>query len=144
MSENRAPSPSQRRRPTSSAPAAHAALRSAGEADPAAACGIELYCEEVKRAPRLSPMKAHRLLGRVRRGDTRALDALVLGSLRLVAEALEGDWPTGAGPFALLEAGNQALVRAITSFDSSVGPEFEDYARSCIHRALAGPESAAR
>jgi DNA-directed RNA polymerase sigma subunit (sigma70/sigma32) len=117
--------------------------RSAREADPAAACGIRLYCEEVKRAPRLSPVKAHRLLGRVRRGDTKALDMMVLGSLRLVAEALEGDWPTDVGPFTLLEAGNQALVRAITSFDSSVGREFEDYARSCIHRALARPAPSA-
>ena len=104
--------------------------------NPSEATGLHLYLDEVRRLPQLEPTEEARLLARVGRGDTEALDEVTVRNLRLVAEIISDDTAEDATIFARLERGNQALLEAIVSFAGSGRRSFRSYARSYIRRTI--------
>ena len=100
--------------------------------------GLQLYLEEVRRLPRLEPTEEARLLARVGRGDTEALDEMTVRNLGLVADVVVDEPAEDDAIFDRLERGNRALLEAIVSFASSGRRDFRSYARSRILRTIRG------
>jgi DNA-directed RNA polymerase sigma subunit (sigma70/sigma32) len=118
---------------------AMAAYRSAHEPTNAPkAAGLRVYLEEVRRLPRMEPTEESRLLKRVGRGDTEALDEMTVRNLGLVADVVVDEPAEDDAIFDRLERGNQALLEAIITFPSSGRRDFRSYARSRILRTIRG------
>jgi DNA-directed RNA polymerase sigma subunit (sigma70/sigma32) len=100
--------------------------------------GLQLYLEEIRRLPRMEATEETRLLQRVGRGDTEALDQMTVRNLRLVADILADENAEDAAIFARLERGNQALLEAIITFAGSGRRNFRSYAQSHIRRTIRG------
>jgi len=100
--------------------------------------GLRVYLEEVRRLPRLEPTEEARLLKRVGRGDTEALDEMTVRNLGLVADVVADEPAQDDAIFDRLERGNQALLEAIITFPSSGRRDFRSYARSRILRTIRG------
>ena len=101
-----------------------------------AAGGLDLYRDQVMRLRHLAPPEEERLLARMRRGDTAALDALALAHLGLVVEVVEARRRPGADPLDLVEMGNVALLSALKAYDPAVEPDFDAFARFSIRSAI--------
>jgi RNA polymerase sigma-32 factor len=113
-----------------------AAARPVGPAVASASGGLDLYRGQVKRLRHLAPPEEERLLARMRRGDTAALDALALAHLGLVVEVVEARRRPGADPLDLVEMGNLALLSALKAYDPAVEPDFDAFARFSIRSAI--------
>ena len=100
--------------------------------------GLLVYLEEVRRVTPLAPGQERRLWGRIRRGDTGALDKMALTSLALVAEEVERQRARGADVLALVAEGNRALMNAILAYGAGGSGDFRGYARSHIRAAISG------
>jgi len=84
--------------------------------------GLELYLKEVARVRPLSLGEEERLLAASTRGNTKARDALIQRSLRLVPVVAAEYLDSGMSLLELIEAGNLGLVRAAKSYRYVDGP----------------------
>jgi len=100
--------------------------------------GLQLYLAEIRRLPRLEPTEEARLLRRIGRGDTEALDEMTVRNLGLVADVVASEAADDDAVFDRLERGNQALVEAIVTFPRSGRRDFRSYARARIRLTLRG------
>ena len=102
---------------------------------------IKDYLTEIDAAPLLTWEQECELAQQIiDHNDPLARDQLVRSNLRLVV-CIAKRFATGKLPLAdLIEEGNLGLIRAIDSFDPSVGVRFSTYAawwiKQCIKRAL--------
>jgi RNA polymerase sigma factor (sigma-70 family) len=102
---------------------------------------IKDYLTEIDDAPLLSWEQECELAERIiENDDPQARDQLVRSNLRLVV-SIAKRFATGRVPFAdIIEDGNLGLIRAVDSFDPSVGVRFSTYAawwiKQNIKRAL--------
>lgn len=102
---------------------------------------IKDYLAEIDAAPLLTRQQECELAQQIiDHDDPLARDQLVRSNLRLVV-CIAKRFATGKLPLAdLIEEGNLGLIRAIDSFDPSVGVRFSTYAawwiKQCIKRAM--------
>jgi DNA-directed RNA polymerase sigma subunit (sigma70/sigma32) len=84
--------------------------------------GLELYLREVANLPPLSVDEEERLTRGSLRGDLRARDALVRGSLRLVPIIAVEYLDDNVSMMTLIEHGNLGLIRAAEVYRVGDGP----------------------
>ncbi len=102
---------------------------------------IKEYLLEIDDAPLLTWQEECQLAERIiNHDDQLARDRMVRSNLRLVV-SIAKRFATGKLPLSdIIEEGNLGLIRAIDSFDPSVGVRFSTYAawwiKQCIKRAL--------
>jgi RNA polymerase primary sigma factor len=102
---------------------------------------IKEYLTEIDEAPLLTWQQEYELAEQIiDHNDPQARDRLVRSNLRLVV-SIAKRFATGRLPLSdIIEEGNLGLIRAIDSFDTSVGVRFSTYAawwiKQSIKRAL--------
>ncbi len=102
---------------------------------------LNLYLSEVNKIPMITPEREVELAQRIRKGDEKALEELVLANLRFVVSVAK-DYQFSEMPLEdLIEEGNSGLIRAANMFDETMGFKFISYAvwwiRQSIHQAIA-------
>ena len=102
---------------------------------------VSAYLSEVNKIPMITPEKEVELAQRIRRGDERAVNELVLANLRFAVSVAKNYQYTGM-PFAdLIAEANVGLIKAAQMFDDTKGFKFISYAvwwiRQSIHQAIA-------
>lgn len=109
---------------------------------------LDLYLREIGRIPLLSHDALIAEARRLRAGDGRARDRIVLANLRLVVHLARGYRDRGLPMLDLIEEGNLGLIHAVDRFDPERGLRFSTYAaiwiRQSILRGLAEQARAVR
>lgn len=99
------------------------------------------YLNEINKIPLISIQEEVALAARIRNGDRRAFELLVVSNLRFVISVAKQYGSRGLKLHDLINEGNLGLVRAATKFDETRGFRFVSYAvwwiRQGILQALA-------
>lgn len=107
---------------------------------PAERDATRLYLNEIGAARLLSPREELRVARRVRRGDQRARQRMIVCNLRLVVKIARRYLDRGLPLLDLIEEGNLGLIHAVRKFDPERGFRFSTYAtwwiRQSIERAI--------
>jgi DNA-directed RNA polymerase sigma subunit (sigma70/sigma32) len=103
---------------------------------------INLYLREIGQVKPLTPREEMVLVTRVRKGDRKAREQLIKGSLRRVAE-ISGEFENiGLSQLDLISEGNLGLLKAVERFDPAKGTTFSAFStwwiKQSIKRALSG------
>ncbi|MCX7750052.1 MAG: RNA polymerase sigma factor RpoD/SigA [Candidatus Bipolaricaulota bacterium] len=102
-----------------------------GDAD-----ALALYLAEVARIPLLSAEEERDLALRMRNGDLRARERLIVSHLRLVVSVAREYGEVGLDLLDLIQEGNLGLMEAVDRFDVSRGVRLSAYARWWIRQAM--------
>ncbi|MGC9529961.1 MAG: sigma-70 family RNA polymerase sigma factor [Candidatus Bipolaricaulaceae bacterium] len=97
---------------------------------------LGLYLAEVNRIPPLSEEEERRLARRMREGDERARERLILSHLRLVTAVAREYGETGLDLLDMIQEGNIGLIQAVDRFDPERGFRLSTYARWWIRQAI--------
>lgn len=104
------------------------------------------YLAEIRKIPLLTPEGERALAYKIREGDRKALEALVLANLRFVVSMAKRYVKMGGPIMDLINEGNLALIRAAESFNPDLGLRFISYAvwwiRKYIFHYLSRSENA--
>jgi RNA polymerase primary sigma factor len=98
---------------------------------------MQLFLNEIRRHPLLTPQEERRLAQAVERGDMAAKDRMINSNLRLVVSVAKRY--QGAGELSLLDLiqeGVLGLIRAVEKFDWRRGLRFSTYATLWIQQAV--------
>ena len=102
---------------------------------------LDQYMRDIAQLPRLSVEEEVSLAQRIRTGDEKAFEQLVLGNVRFVITVAKHYQGCGLDLPDLISAGNIGLVTAAKRFDETMGNKFCSYAvwwiRQSILQALA-------
>jgi RNA polymerase primary sigma factor len=102
---------------------------------------LQLYLKEVGRSSPVSHQQEIALAARIRDGDAKALEEMVLANLRFVVSVARGYQHQGVPLSDLINEGNLGLIRAAKRFDGGKNFKFISYAvwwvRQAILQALA-------
>jgi len=102
---------------------------------------VRQYLREIGRVPLLDAEQEVELAKRYEKADKRAKDKLTESNLRLVVSIAKKYIGRGLSPLALIQEGNQGLIRAVEKYDWRKGFKFSTYAtwwiRQAITRAIA-------
>jgi RNA polymerase primary sigma factor len=102
---------------------------------------LQLYLREIGRKRPLSHKEEVELSGRIRNGDHRALEEMVLANLRFVVSVARNYEHQGLPLSDLINEGNLGLIKAAQRFDGAKNFKFISYAvwwiRQSILQALA-------
>jgi RNA polymerase primary sigma factor len=102
---------------------------------------IELYLKDIARNKALSSEEESALATRIKKGDRKALHALVKANLRFAVSVARKYQNQGLPLSELISEGNIGLIKAAQRFDEKKNFKFISYAvwwiRQCILRALA-------
>ncbi len=103
------------------------------------------YLTEIRRIPLLTPESERKLAYRIREGDRKALEDLVLANLRFVVSMAKRYIKAGGPIMDMINEGNLALIRAAETFNPDLGLRFISYAvwwiRKYIFHFLSRSES---
>jgi RNA polymerase primary sigma factor len=103
------------------------------------------YLTEIRRIPLLTPENERKLAYRIREGDRKALEDLVLANLRFVVSMAKRYIKAGGPILDMINEGNLALIRAAETFNPDLGLRFISYAvwwiRKYIFHFLSRSES---
>jgi RNA polymerase primary sigma factor len=103
------------------------------------------YLTEIRRIPLLTPENERKLAYRIREGDRKALEDLVLANLRFVVSMAKRYIKAGGPIMDMINEGNLALIRAAETFNPDLGLRFISYAvwwiRKYIFHFLSRSES---
>ncbi len=98
---------------------------------------VQRYMAEVNRRPCLNRAEETALARRLRQGDSRAAEALVVANLRFVVKIAHGYAGYGCNLLDLVQEGNVGLIEAVRRFDPERGYRLVSYAvwwiRAHIH-----------
>ena len=97
---------------------------------------MERYLAEIARQPLLTPEEEVDLARRIREGDTRALERLVVCNLRFVVSIAKKYQNQGISLPDLVNEGNMGLIKAAQRFDETRGFKFISYAVWWIRQAI--------
>jgi len=98
---------------------------------------LKFYFRELKRCPPLSRREEENLLKRIKHGDQRAKERLILANLRFVVSVAKRYRFINDVPFEdLVAVGNLGLMRAARRFDQSRHVRFISYAVWWIRQAM--------
>jgi RNA polymerase primary sigma factor len=97
---------------------------------------LQLYLDEIKRHPLLSPEEEYRVAQRSARGDPQARERLITSNLRLVVSIAAQYRDLGVPLLDLIQEGNIGLITAVERFDPSRGYKFSTYATWWIRQAI--------
>ncbi len=103
--------------------------------------GMRIYLREIGRVDLLTPEQEVKLARRIKRGDKKARQQMILANLRLVVK-IAGDYARLGLPLLdLISEGNMGLMKAVDRFDPKKGGKLSTYAawwiKQGIRRALA-------
>ena len=97
---------------------------------------LQLYLNEIKRHPLLSPEEEYRVARRAARGDPQARERLITSNLRLVVSIAAQYRDLGVPLLDLIQEGNIGLITAVERFDPIRGYKFSTYATWWIRQAI--------
>jgi RNA polymerase primary sigma factor len=97
---------------------------------------VDLYFQEINRYPMISSEEEAILAERIRRGDSEALEKLVVANLRFVVSVAKQYQNQGLAFTDLINEGNIGLVKAARKFDETRGFKFISYAVWWIRQAI--------
>ncbi len=97
---------------------------------------LDLYLQDINRLEMVTPEQERALAKRIRAGDTRALNQLVMGHLRFVVTVARSYRGRGLPLADLINEGNQGLLRAARRYDETKGVKFISYAVWWIRQAM--------
>jgi RNA polymerase primary sigma factor len=103
--------------------------------------GMRIYLREIGQVSLLTPEEEVKLARRIKRGDKKARQQMILANLRLVVK-IAGDYARLGLPLLdLISEGNMGLMKAVDRFDPKKGGKLSTYAawwiKQGIRRALA-------
>ncbi len=98
---------------------------------------LPVYFRDVSRYPLLTPEQERAVARRVRKGDPKASELMVVSNLRLVANMARRFAGKGLDLEDLIEEGNLGLITAVQRFDPERGFRFSTYAAWWIRLAIA-------
>lgn len=110
--------------------------------------GLSRYLREIGRIPLLTPEQEIELAAKIKKGDPRARERMILSNLRLVV-TIAHDYPDlGLSLLDLISEGNIGLAKAVERFDPTKGAKLSTYAawwiKQSIKRALANQSKTIR
>ncbi len=97
---------------------------------------LQLYLNEIKRHPLLSPEEEYAVAQRAAKGDPQARERLITSNLRLVVSIAAHYRDLGVPLLDLIQEGNIGLITAVERFDPSRGYKFSTYATWWIRQAI--------
>ena len=97
---------------------------------------LDIYLDEIKNLPLLSPKEEVELARRVRNGDQKAIEKLTLANLRFVVKIAKEYQGRGVALADLINEGNLGLFRAAQKYDERKGVRFISYAVWWIRQAI--------
>ncbi|HWH52048.1 MAG TPA: RNA polymerase sigma factor RpoD/SigA [Gemmatimonadaceae bacterium] len=97
---------------------------------------LSTYLNEIRTYPLLTRDEEAELAGRIRAGDSQALDRLVCANLRFVVSIAKRYQHHGVPLADLINEGNLGLIRAAEKFDDAHGVKFISYAVWWIRQAV--------
>lgn len=96
---------------------------------------VKIYLREIGAVPPLSAIEEARLARRIAAGE-HAKRRLVESNLSLVVRIARGFASPNAHILDLIQAGNNGLMRAVSTFDLASGKRFATHARKMIREAI--------
>ena len=84
----------------------------------------------------LSQEKERDCLMRLKQGDLKAKEELILHNMRLVAHIVKKYAPTPDGQEELISIGTVGLIKAVTTFDHTKGNRFSAYGSRCVENEI--------
>jgi len=97
---------------------------------------FNLYLKEISRFKPLKRQEEYKLIVRAKRGDQRAMQALIQANLRFVVSVASNYRNQGMPMADLVNEGNMGLIRAAKRFDETRGFKFISYAVWWIRQAI--------
>jgi len=97
---------------------------------------LDLYLKEINNTPLLTREQERDLAKRIRKGDEKALHALVKANLRFVVSIAKQYVNQGLSLADLVNEGNLGLIKAAYRFDEKRGYKFISYAVWWIRQAM--------
>ena len=110
--------------------------------------GIKIYLREIGQTPLLTRADEVVLARRIKRGDAKARQQMILANLRLVVKIAHDYARYGLPLLDLISEGNIGLMKAVERFDPKKGGKLSTYAawwiKQAIKRALANQSKTIR
>ncbi|MDI6700371.1 MAG: RNA polymerase sigma factor RpoD/SigA [bacterium] len=95
-----------------------------------------MYLNEIKKYPLLSEGEEKELAKRIKEGDKKALERLILGNLRFVVNIAKEYQGKGLSLAELINEGNYGLIKAANKFDETKNVKFISYAVWWIRQSI--------
>jgi len=109
---------------------------------------LQLYLNEIRQTPLLTPEEEIKLAARIKRGDKSARDHMIKANLRLVVKIAYDYNNMGLPLMDLISEGNLGLIKAVERFDPAKGGKLSTYAawwiKQSMKRALANQSKTIR
>jgi RNA polymerase primary sigma factor len=103
--------------------------------------GLNRYLREIGRIPLLTPEDEIEIAGKIKKGDIKARERMIISNLRLVVTIARDYANLGLPLLDLISEGNLGLTKAVERFDPAKGAKLSTYAmwwiKQSIKRALA-------
>jgi RNA polymerase primary sigma factor len=97
---------------------------------------LQLYLNDIRRTPLLTPEEENRLALRIRRGDQAAREHMIRANLRLVVKIAYDYNHLGLPILDLISEGNLGLIKAVERFDPNRGGKLSTYAAWWIKQSM--------
>ncbi|MDX6646172.1 MAG: polymerase primary sigma factor [Miltoncostaeaceae bacterium] len=97
---------------------------------------LQLFLNEARRYPLLTPAEEKELSKRIEEGDRAARERMIASNLRLVVSIAKRHPNQGLALLDLIQEGILGLMRAVEKFDWRRGYRFSTYATWWIHQAV--------
>jgi len=97
---------------------------------------FKLYMEDIEKIPLISRKEEIELAARIRRGDEKAREKLIISNLRLVVKIAHDFKGIGLPLADLVSEGNIGVMRAAEKFDPAKGAKFSSYASWWIKQRM--------
>ncbi len=97
---------------------------------------LAMYLAEISRLPLLGEEEERELARRMRQGDAKARERLIVSHLRLVAAEARQYRGSGLDLLDLIQEGNLGLIEAVDRFEPDKGSRLSTYALFWIRKAI--------
>ena len=97
---------------------------------------LGLYLKDIARYKPLPAKEEAKMAGRIKRGDTKALEKLIKANLRFVVSVARNYQNQGMSLVDLINEGNLGLIKAASRFDENKNFKFISYAVWWIRQAI--------